>query len=218
MVEVHVEIWSDIVCPWCRIGTRKFEAAARAFDGEADVTVRHRSFELSPNGPEPGRYSVPEYMHVALGMPMPRVLHTLQFIAEAAAEVGLEYRMTESRAANSFDAHRLLHFAGSKGRGHDVRELVSHAFVATTMDIADQDALCALGVQGGLDETEVRAMLESGEFGDAVRRDESEARRAGIHGVPAFRFNGGTTVSGAMPVAELRSIIADELARRPAGR
>ncbi|XVS67626.1 DsbA family oxidoreductase [Actinosynnema sp. CA-299493] len=218
MVKMQVEIWSDVVCPWCLIGKRKFEAAARKFDGVADITVRHRSFELNPDGPEQGRYSVPEYMQAALGMPLPRALQTLQFVARSAAEVGLVYRMEESRAANSFDAHRLLHFADSKGRGKEVRELVSHAFVATTMDIADHDTLCKLGGQGGLDEAEVRAVLESGEFGDVVRRDETAAHRAGIHGVPAFRFNEGTVVSGALSVEELESIIGDELARTPAGR
>ncbi|WP_192810186.1 DsbA family oxidoreductase [Actinomadura rudentiformis] len=217
-VKMQVEIWSDIVCPWCWIGKRKFEAAVRKFDGVADIAVRHRSFELNPNGPEQGRYSVPEYMQAVLGMPKPRVLQTLRFIAEAAAEVGLDYRMTESRAANSFDAHRLLHFADSKGRGKEVRELVSHAFVATTLDIADRDTLCVLGSRGGLDETETRTMLNSGTFGDAVRRDETEARRAGIHGVPAFRFNKGTIVSGALSIEELQSVIAEELAKTPAGR
>jgi predicted DsbA family dithiol-disulfide isomerase len=218
MPKMQVEIWSDVVCPWCWIGKRKFEAAVRKFDGVADITVRHRSFELNPNGPEQGRYSVPEYMQAALGMSMPRVLQTLEFIAGSAAEVGLDYRMMESRAANSFDAHRLLHFADSKGRGREVRELVSHAFVATTMDIADRDTLCALGGRGGLDEAEVRAVLESDEFADVVRGDEAAAHRAGIHGVPAFRFNGGTVVSGALSVTELELVIADELAKAPAGR
>jgi predicted DsbA family dithiol-disulfide isomerase len=218
MLKVHVEIWSDIVCPWCGIGRRKFEAAARTFEGSADITVQHRSYELDPVGPERGRYSVPEYMQAALGMPTHRALQTLQFIADSAAEVGLEYRMAESRAANSFDAHRLLHFADSKGRGREVRELVSHAFVATAMDIADRDVLCTLGGRGGLDEADVRTMLDSGEFTDAVRRDESEARRAGIHGVPAFRFNGRTVVSGALSVAQLQSIISAELATTPTGR
>ncbi|MDA0636449.1 DsbA family oxidoreductase [Nonomuraea sp. CA-218870] len=218
MVKMQVEIWSDIVCPWCWIGKRTFEAAVRKFDGVAEISVWHRSFELNPNGPEQGRYSVPEYMREALGMPMPRVLETLKLITHAAAEVGLHYRMMESRAANSFDAHRLLHFADSKGRGEEVRERVSHAFVATTMDIADRDTLCVLGSQGGLDEAEVGAMLESGEFGAAVRRDEADARRAGISGVPAFRFNGRTVMSGALSVADLESIIADELAKAPARR
>ncbi|MCX4428524.1 DsbA family protein [Streptomyces mirabilis] len=213
---MQVEIWSDIVCPWCYIGKRKLEAAVESLDGGPAIEVRHRSFELDPRGPEKGKYSVPEWMQLSLGMSPTRVEETLSYIARAAAEVGLTYRMTESRAANTFDAHRLLHLADERGLGTELRERVMNAFVATTQDIADHDTLCRLAAEAGLDDAEAREVLESGAYGDAVRQDESDALGTGVRGVPAFRINGGAAFSGVLSVPDLTAVLQRELARTSA--
>jgi predicted DsbA family dithiol-disulfide isomerase len=207
MPTLTVDIWSDVVCPWCYIGKRRFEAALEGFEHRDAVAVRHRSFELDPNAPRQGTLTIPERMQRDLGLPAARAAEGLRTITALAAEVGLDYRLTDARPVNSFDVHRLLHFGEHRGTGDAVRERVMRAYTADGADLGDRGLLVGLAAEAGLDASDVEALLDGDDFADAVRADEALARRFGIRAVPSFVFDSRLTASGALPVAELADLL-----------
>lgn len=207
MPTITVDIWSDIVCPWCYLGKRRFEAALKGFEHRESVAVRYRSFELDPNGPRQGTLTIPQRMQRDLGMSPERADEGLRTITALAAEAGLDYRLTQARPVNSYDAHRLLHLGEHRGVGDAVRERVMRGYTAEGTDLGDRRTLVRLGIEAGLDARDVEAVLDGDDFGDAVRADEALAHRFGIRAVPSFVFAGRHAVSGALPVAELAGLL-----------
>jgi predicted DsbA family dithiol-disulfide isomerase len=194
---VTVEIWSDVACPWCYLGKRRFEAAAAEFDG--DVEVVWRSFELDPGAPRMREGSAGEHLAAKYGMSREQAEASHAQMTALAAPEGLEYHLDGTRGGNTFDAHRLIHLAAQRGVQDAATERLMRAYFTEGVAIGDREALIALAADIGLDADEARAVLEGDAYADAVRADEDLANRIGIHGVPYFVLNRRYGVSGAQP-------------------
>ena len=196
-----VEIWSDVVCPFCYIGKRRFETALAGFGHRDDVEVRWRSFELDPNAgaspAEAGRHD--ERLAAKLGMSIEQArAANAQVVAMAAGE-GLEFRFDLMRGGNTFDAHRLLHLAADHDLQDTLKERLDRGTFTEGLPSSEHDALRAAAVEVGLPGADVDAVLASDRYADAVRADEAQARAYGITGVPFFVVDGRYGVSGAQP-------------------
>lgn len=207
MSEIHVEIWSDLLCPWCFIGKRRFEAALAGFEHRDDVRVTWRSFELDPGRSTGPELTIPQHISRDLGLAQPAADRVAAQVTDLAAEVGLTYRLDRARPVNSFDAHRLMHHAEAEGVGEPVRERLMTAYTAEGADLSDHDVLAGLAADAGLDGA--REVLSSNAYGEAVRADERRARDFGVTGVPSFVFAERLATSGAQPVG----VFADLLTR-----
>jgi predicted DsbA family dithiol-disulfide isomerase len=189
---LKVEIWSDIVCPWCYIGKRRFEAAVAQFDGDVDVVWR--SFQLDPQAPAVREHTATEHLAAKYGMSREQAEASHAQMTELAAQEGLDYHFERARGGNSFDAHRLIHLATAKGLQDEAMERVMRGYFTEGIQIGDREQLIALAAEIGLD---ARSALESDEYADAVHADEELARRIGIQGVPFFVLDRRYGVSGA---------------------
>jgi predicted DsbA family dithiol-disulfide isomerase len=192
---MKVEIWSDVVCPWCYIGKRRFEQAVERFDGE--VEVHWRSFELDPQAPATREHTATEHLAAKYGMSVEQAEASHAQMTELAAQEGLEYHFERARGGNSFDAHRLIHLAAAHGKQGEAQERVMRAYFTDGVAIGDRQALIALGEELGLEDA--RETLESDAYADAVREDEMLAHRIGIQGVPFFVLDRRYGLSGAQP-------------------
>jgi len=198
---VKVEIWSDVVCPWCYVGKRRFEAALARFPHAGEVDVEWKSFELDP-GAKPTaelRGTHAEQLQAKFGRSRAEIEAMLDRVTRMAAGEGLDFRFDLNRGGNSFDAHRLLHLAKARGRQDAMKERLDRGTFTEGLAVSDHAELTALAVETGLDEAEVRDVLASDRYADAVRADEAEARALGISGVPFFVIDRRYGVSGAQP-------------------
>jgi predicted DsbA family dithiol-disulfide isomerase len=198
---MKVEVWSDVVCPWCYIGKRRFEAALARFDQRDEVELVWRSFELDESAPpsstDQGAYA--ERLAAKYGCSVTEAQSMIDNVTATAAQEGLDFRFDLARPGNTFDAHRLLHLALEHGRQDELKERLDHATFTEGSPVSDHSALRALATQVGLPEVEVDAVLTSGRFSEAVRADEAQARAYGISGVPFFVIDGRYGISGAQP-------------------
>lgn len=200
-MSMRVEIWSDVVCPWCYVGKRRFETALAAFPHRDDVELLWRSFELDPSappsGPDQGRYA--ERLAAKYGTSTEQAQAMVDRMTETAAGEGLDFRFDLARPGNTFDAHRLLHLAAEHGLQNDLKERLDRATFTEGSPPSDHDALRRLAVEVGLPPEAVDAVLASDRYADAVRADEEQARAYGITGVPFFVIDGRFGISGAQP-------------------
>jgi len=197
---VKVEVWSDVVCPWCFVGKRRLESAIAAF-GEP-VEVEFRSFELDPSAPRLQEGSVSEQLRVKYGWSEEQLAAMQERIKGIGAAEGLDLRVEDTKRGNSFDAHRLLWLAKERGLQPELKERLMRAYFTETEAIGEPEVLQRLAVEVGLDPDEVAEVLASDRFADDVRADELLAARIGIGGVPFFVVGGRYAISGAQP-AEL---------------
>jgi predicted DsbA family dithiol-disulfide isomerase len=204
---MNVEIWSDVVCPWCYIGLRRFERAVASFGHPGEVTVTYRSFELDPGAPAQRTGSHAEHLAGKYGMTIAEAEQAGQQMTERAAADGLEFRFDLMRGGNTFDAHRLLHLAKDHGRQPEMKERLLRATFTEGLPIADQPTLARLAAEAGLPPEQVRAVLDGDAYADAVRADEQQAARYGITGVPFFVADGKYAVSGAQPPEVLLQLL-----------
>jgi predicted DsbA family dithiol-disulfide isomerase len=194
---MKVEIWSDVVCPWCYVGKRRFEKALAEFDGRDSVQVVYRSFELNPAAERDEGGDLAGRLARKYGVSMEEAQAMNQRVTDAAAGEGVEFRLDVARPGNTFDAHRLLHLAASEGRQAEMKERLVRAYFTEGRAIGDVEVLGELAVEVGLDRARAAEVLGGDEFSDAVRRDEREAAQLGISGVPFFVFDRRYGVSGA---------------------
>ncbi len=194
---MDVEIWSDVICPWCYIGKRRFEAALAQFPGRENVNVIWRSFELDPHAPRQQPGTLQEMLARKYGVSPEQADAMNARVTALAREVGLDYRLAEAKPGNTFDAHRLLHLAAAQGLGARATERMMHAYFCEALPVGDQGALVRLAPEFGIAEPEALALLQGDTYGDAVRADERRAAELGISGVPFFVFDGKLGVSGA---------------------
>ncbi len=192
-----VEIWSDVVCPWCYIGKRRFERALESFAHRDQVEIVWRSFELDPNAPRERTGNYAELLGRKYGMAPERAMATLQHMTDVAAEEGLEFDFGGVRPGNTFDAHRLLHLAAEHGRQDALKERMLRAYFTEGLAVGDPAVLRGLAVEVGLDEVEVAALLEGDRFADHVRADEAAAQELEATGVPFFVLDRRFAISGA---------------------
>lgn len=199
-VPMKIEIWSDVVCPWCYIGKRRLERALAGLPAGKQAQVVWRSFELDPDAPRQRTAAPAEHLAGKYGVSVAEAQTMMARVSAVAKEEGLAYRLADARSGNTFDAHRLGHFAAARGAGDRAEEVLMDAYFCKGLPIGDRAALAALAPLMGLDEAEVRAMLESDDYADAVRADEARAQQLGISGVPFFVIDGKAQLSGAQPV------------------
>ncbi len=196
---MDVEIWSDIVCPWCYIGKRRFEKALAAFPHRDAVTVRYRAFQLDPSAERDVRGSRAEALRRKYGMSEDQIAAMDERMERLAAEEGLAWNLAASTLGNTEDAHRLVHMAREQGRDGAMLERLYAAYFSEGRSVFDEDALVALGSEAGLDGAAVRAMLRSDAWRDSVRAERRTAAELGASGVPFFVIAGRYGVSGAQP-------------------
>jgi len=192
-----VEIWSDVVCPWCYIGKRQFEAALASFPHRDEVTVEWRSFELDPDAPTRRQLSTKEQLAKKYGMTEDQARAATDRVTSVATEVGLDFRWDDAKSGNTFDAHRLIHLAATHGLGDAAKEALMAAYFTHGEPIGERAALEQVAKEVGLDADEVRAALSDGAFADEVRGDEQLAGELGISAVPFFVIDRAIGVPGA---------------------
>jgi predicted DsbA family dithiol-disulfide isomerase len=194
---MKVEIWSDVVCPWCYIGKRRFERALEQFDGASEIEVTWRSFQLNPDHPKGVRLPHDEHLAAKLGRTMDEIRVLNERVIGLAAAEGLDYDFERYQVINTFDAHRLAHFGTARGLGDAIQERLLRAQLVEGEVLDDMDTLVRLGAEVGLPADEAREVLESDAYAADVRDDVSQARQLGIGGVPCFVFDRRFAVSGA---------------------
>jgi predicted DsbA family dithiol-disulfide isomerase len=202
---IKVDIWSDVQCPWCYIGKRKFEAGVAEFDGE--VEVEYHSFELAPDTPVDYAGSPIDYLSERKGIPLPEVEKMLDRVTGIAADVGLDYHYEDVHQTNTIKAHELLHFAKSKGRQIDMKERLLKAYFVDGRHVGRVDDLADLAAEIGLDRDEAIRALESEAFLGDVKADVAQAQAYGIQGVPFFVIDGKYGVSGAQDATAFTNML-----------
>lgn len=196
---MRVEIWADLVCPWCYLGKRRFEKALAGFEHAADVEVVHRSFQLDPSAPAVAERQI-DKVASKYGMSIEEAKAQQARLEGLAAEEGLEYHLDGSLSGNTADAHRLVHLGKERGLQDAVIERFYRAQFTEHRSLFDHDSLVALASEAGLDPDEARRTLEEGTYADAVVADGREAQELGANGVPFFVLADRYGVSGAQPV------------------
>jgi predicted DsbA family dithiol-disulfide isomerase len=204
---VDVEIWSDIACPWCYVGKRRFEEALASFEHRDEVTVTWRSFELDLEAPPEREGDRALHLAQKYGTTVEHARGMQDHIAEVAAAVGLDFRFDISRSGNTFDGHRLIHLAHAHGAQDAMKERLLRAYFSEGELISDHAALERFGVEVGLDRDEVRETLASGRFAAEVRDDERTAMALGISAVPFFVVDRRFGASGAQAPEVLREVL-----------
>jgi predicted DsbA family dithiol-disulfide isomerase len=205
---LKVEIWSDVACPWCHIGKRRFEAALARFESRDTVEVVWKAFELDPGArPADGPGGYAERLARKYGTTAAGAQSMLDTMTARAAEEGLEFHFERAQHPNTFDAHRLIHRGAQRGVQDAVQERLLLAYFTEGEQVSDSETLVRLGAEAGLDADEVRSVLESGAYGDDVRADEAEAAALGISAVPFFVVDRKYGVSGAQPADVLLEVL-----------
>ena len=196
---MNVEIWSDVMCPFCYIGKRNFESALARFPRRDEIVVEWKSFQLNPDVETDQTKSVNEYLAEHKGISVEQAKRMNERVTAMANDVGLHYDFDRAIVANSFDAHRLSHYAKLRGRQNEMEERLFKAYFTEGENTADHETLVRLAADVGLDAAEVREVLNSDRFADDVVKDEYEAQQVGARGVPFFVFDDRYAVSGAQP-------------------
>ena len=206
---MRIDIWSDVVCPWCYVGKRRFERALAAFEARDEVQVVHRSFQLDPTRPKGQTQKRREMLMAKYRLTAAQVDALDARMEQTAAAEGLEYHLTEDgETGNTLDVHRLLHLAADRGRQDAALERFYRAYFTEGRSLFDGASLTALAVEAGLDERDVHDVLAGDAYADAVANDIREAQALGANGVPFFVFDHRFGVSGAQPDEVFSQVLA----------
>jgi predicted DsbA family dithiol-disulfide isomerase len=212
---VHVEIWSDIACPWCYVGKRRFEAALAAFEHADEVEVTWRSFELDPEAPAERGVSGAEHLAEKYRTSVEQAQAMNDRMTDVAAGEGLDFHFERARGGNTFDAHRLVHLAAEHGKQDAMKERLMRAYFSEGELMSDAETLARLAGEVGLPGAEVRELLAGDRFGAAVRDDERTGAALGIRGVPFFVVDRAFGASGAQPPEALGELLRHAWEARP---
>ncbi|MDP2760942.1 MAG: DsbA family oxidoreductase [Sideroxyarcus sp.] len=204
---MQIEVWSDVICPWCYIGKRKLEIALSKFPHWENVQVIWRSFELDADAPRNPSGTLNEMLAEKYNVTLEQAEAMNARVTEAAKEVGLEYHLESARPGNTFDAHRLLHYAASRQLDDVASERLLQGYFSESLAVGDIQALARLAPEFGITEQEAMSVLKSDDYATAVRADEARAAEFGITGVPCFVIDEDIVIAGARPV----EIFADTL-------
>ncbi len=200
---MRVEIWSDVVCPWCYVGTRRFEEAVARFSaaGGGDVEVVHRAFELDPTVPSEGM-DLAGYLARKFGGAQ-RLAQIHDRLGHAGRDVDIDFRWEGKRRVNTFDAHRLTSWAlevAGPAVQHDLHQRLFRAYFTDNLDVADHAVLARLAAEAGLDHDLAGEVLATGAYADTVRAEEAGASDRDIHAVPTFVIEGRWAIPGAQDI------------------
>jgi predicted DsbA family dithiol-disulfide isomerase len=212
---VKVDIWSDVACPWCFIGKRKFEEGVRRFGG--DVEIEYHSFELSPDTPVDFDGSTTDFLAARKGMPVQQVEQMLANVTGIADSVGLHYDFDQVKHTNTVLAHQLIHYAKAHGRQAEMKERLLSAYFEEGRHVGRIEDLADLAAEVGFDRDDVIRSLESREHLAAVEADKSQAIAYGIQGVPFFVLEGKYGISGAQDASVFENALGQVAAEREEG-
>lgn len=204
---MKVEIWSDIVCPFCYIGKRKFEHALNAFPHKEHIEIEWRSYQLDPEMQPSEGMSVNQYLAERKGVSAAQGKAMNDQMTKMASEVGLEYHFDQAIITNTLQAHRLLHFAKNKGKQQETKEKLFAAYYTEGKDIGDAAVLISIGESVGLDRAEIMDCFQGDAFIQEVNTDIYMAQQMGVQGVPFFVFNNTYAVSGAQPSSVFTQVL-----------
>jgi predicted DsbA family dithiol-disulfide isomerase len=202
---MQVEIWSDVACPWCYIGKRRFEGALAQFKHRDQVEVIWRSYQLDPSTPRASGQPVYEVLEKKMHLSREKAIAMNDHVSALAAQEGLDYHMDKAQYDNSFDAHRMVHLAAAHGKQDAMEERLFKAYFTDGIAIGEHEALLQLASEIGLDAAEARATLDSDAYADEVRADLERADAFGIQGVPFFAIDETYGISGAQPAELFKS-------------
>jgi predicted DsbA family dithiol-disulfide isomerase len=207
---IKVDIWSDVACPWCYIGKRKFEAGSGLFAGAGDgrgVDVEYHSFELSPDTPVDFDGNESDYLAQHKGISQEQAAEMLERVSGIAKQVGLDYDFSSMHHTNTVKAHELIHYAKANGKQAEMKERLLKAYFIEGGHVGRIDDLASYAGEIGLDEEDARSALESNDYLGAVREDQATAQEYGINGVPFFVIDGKYGVSGAQEAATFAQVL-----------
>ena len=196
---MRVDIWSDIVCPFCYLGKRNFELALAQFEHRDEVEIHWHSFELDQNAHEDTALPLVERIAKKYSLGLEESAASQEEIAERAREVGLEFNWRDAKCGNSFDAHRIIHHATARGLAAEAQEAFKRAYFTQGRSIEDHESIREIASGIGLDAREVDVILAGDHYADDVRADERVARELGITGVPFFLLEAQWVINGAQP-------------------
>lgn len=200
--KMKIEVWTDIMCPYCYIGKIHYEQALAQFEHADEVELIIKSFRLSTDLPDRGNgYPVEEYLVNKAGYPKENIDQMFTGLEQLAKNAGVKCDLRNSVAANTLDAHRLIKLAATKGLESEVTMLVSKAYFEEAKDYSDIELLVSIGIEAGLEEKEIRAMLDSDKFEKEVNADVAEAHKLKIDTVPTFLFERKYAIIGSEPVS-----------------
>lgn len=198
-VPLRIDFVSDVVCPWCAIGLASLEQALQRLQGEVAAEIHFQPFELNPQLPPEGE-DIAGHLQRKYGMDEAQLAQNQERIRQRGAELGVVFDLgARSRIYNTFDAHRLLHWAETEGRQRELKHALLRAYFSEGKDVSDRDTLVAVAASAGLDAGRARAILDSGEFAEEVRASERFFQQLGISGVPAIIIERRHLVSGGQP-------------------
>ncbi|MGH2870184.1 MAG: DsbA family oxidoreductase [Solirubrobacteraceae bacterium] len=212
---MDIEIWSDIACPWCYIGKRRFEAALERFEHRDQVRVTWRSFELDPEAPPERHGDLAARLAEKYGMSVEQARASQQNLTEMAAGEGLTYHFDQARSGNTFDGHRVIALAAEHGLQDAMKERLLSAYFTEGELVSDPEALVRLASEVGIPADAVRETLASDRFADEVRADELTASRLGISAVPTFVVDRALGASGAHPAEQLLALLQQGWEQQP---
>jgi predicted DsbA family dithiol-disulfide isomerase len=205
---MRIDIWSDVVCPWCYVGKRRLEQALAEFEGRGEVQVVHRSFQLDPTRPKGQTQKRREMLMSKYHLTAPQVETLDARMEQTAAADGLEYHLGDGVTGNTYDAHRLLHLAADRGQPDATLERFYRAYFTEGRSLFDDASLTALAVESGLDPADVATVLAGDAYAAAVAADIREAQALGANGVPFFVFDHRFGVSGAQAAEVFSQVLA----------
>src|SRR6478752_9223734 len=205
--DMQVEVWSDVVCPWCYIGKRRLESALQQFPHRNQVEVVWRSFQLDPSVPEGSTHPTLPALAAKYGSSVEDMRANMSRVEEVAAGEGLHYDLANGISGNTLHAHELLHLAAERGLGPELKERLLHAHFEEGRSVFEVDSLVSLAVEVGLDETEARKALADRRYLPAVHADAATAHALGATGVPFFVVDRKYGAAGAQPAELLLQIL-----------
>lgn len=211
---MKIKFWSDFACPYCYIGEKRLQDAIDALDVRDQIELEPLAFELDPGAPKTVETDTVTRFAKKYAIPVAEADAQVKYITQLAKECGLDFHYAESKYTNTFDAHRLMKLAEARHHDklHKLNFLLFDAYFTKCLELADHAVLTKVGLEAGLPEAEISAVLNSKEYGEAVRADELAAAKAGVRGVPFFVFEDGVVIPGAASQENLEEIIKRALA------
>ena len=211
---LFIDVWSDVVCPFCYLGTRQLAKALENFEHRDDVVVRHRAFELDPGATADPGVALPELLAKKYSMPVEKARSLNERLEHEAADLGMNWKLANARPGNTFDAHRLIALAASQNKSAEMNERLFRAYFSEGLLLSDHGVLESLAGDIGILDTS--SLWVSPLFVDEVRHDENQAGELGIIGVPSLLIDGKFMVVGAQGSDQLLSVLQRAWARRTA--
>jgi predicted DsbA family dithiol-disulfide isomerase len=204
---MKIEIWSDVVCPFCYIGKRKFEKAIQNFDFKHDLEVEWKSFQLQPDTKTNTQLSVHENLASVKGISVVQAREMGDYVTQSASELGLNYQFDKAIVANTFRSHCFLHLAKKEGKQHEAKELLLNGYFCEGKNIDSEDFLLELAHKLEMDTVDFIKKLNSSSIALEVKNDIQEAAKLGIRGVPFFVFNRKYAISGAQDISVFKQTV-----------